>query len=143
MPRLKKPIPQIDEDLPYDRETEKILKAHGADDLSNEIGLVRYMNLVTLKKMNVHRNKLSYHDYLSTLRAITFSSGMVARLINTQYRIFQPLAEMENRYKAEMDGTYESLFEFAKKLMGEDRVAEIEWEALKSALDGKDGKPTS
>jgi hypothetical protein len=121
----------------YDRELKKILRRHAADDLFNEIELIRYMNLLVLQQMKVAGKKLSYRDYLETLRAITGAAGRIAHLTDIQYRLFKPLIEMETAHKTEMDATYQRILEIAQILMGGKKVGTIEMEALMQVMNNE------
>jgi hypothetical protein len=124
----------------YNREFRRILHSHGDGDLFNEIELMRYMNLVVLKQMNVEDKKLSYHDRLATLNAMTNSVGKIAQLTYMQYKIFEPLCEMQAKYRNEMEHTYSRISEIAEMLMGEEKVGEIEMDALGRVLRHESGE---
>ncbi len=100
------------------------------------------MNLLVLQRMNAEGKKLSYHDYLETLRAFTSSAGRIAHLTDVQYRVFKPLIEMETAHKAEMDGTFQRIFEIAQILMGEKKVGNIEMDALRQVMRDQDTSKT-
>lgn len=101
----------------FDRELGEFIQDHGQADLFAEIELIRYLNLVTLKRMNTKGKKLSYRDHLATLRAVTLAAGEIAHLASTQNKVFSPLVKMENKYKQEMDAIYERLEDISEMLM--------------------------
>lgn len=117
-------------DSSFTGDPEKILTQHGDKNLLNEIELLRYMNLVILQKMNSNRRKLTFYDYLSTLRILTYSAGRIAYLVDVQYRVFSHRVLLEQEHKQQMDSINDRITELAELLMGKERVAEIQFEAM-------------
>jgi hypothetical protein len=123
----------------YDRELKNILKRHGADDLLNEIELLRYLNLLVLKRMKAEGKKLTYRDHLETLRAFTNSAGRIAQLVEVQYRVFDPLAQREAAHKAGMDAVYQRILEIANLILGEEKMGDVEFKTMMKMLSEYEG----
>ncbi|MBI5294891.1 MAG: hypothetical protein HY869_05400 [Chloroflexi bacterium] len=121
----------------YDRELKGTIKRHGADDLYNEIELIRYLNLLLLKRMKVEGKKLTYHDHLETLRAFTHSAGKIAHLVEIQYRVFEPLNKMEAAHEQEMDVVNQRILEIASLFLGEEKAGKVEFEALMQIMSNQ------
>lgn len=123
----------------YDRALKGAIKRHGAGDLYHEIELLRYLNLLLLKRMKVEGKKLTYHDHLETLRAFTNSAGRIARLVEIQYRVFEPLSKVEAAHKQEMDVVNQRILEIASLFLGQEKVGSVQFEALTQILRDQDG----
>jgi hypothetical protein len=113
----------------FDQDMGEILHDHGQTDLLAEIELIRYLNLVTLKRMNTEGKKLSYRDHLATLRVVTLAAGEIAHLASTQNKVFSPLVKLEDKYKQEIENTYKRLVDISKMVMGRKKVEAIQEEA--------------
>lgn len=64
------------------------MKRYGADDLYNEVVVLRVLMHRALEKMNREGKKLTFQDHLSTLHAFSRASGRVAHLMEVQQRLF-------------------------------------------------------
>jgi len=117
----------------------KILSQHGDKDLLNEIELLRYMNLVVLQEMNAVQANLTFQDHLAALRAVTFSAGRIAHLVDVQYRVFSPRAQLEQAHQEQMESLYTHILEIAEGLMGKKRVGKIEFTALIDEMHARGG----
>ena len=121
-------------------ENARIIKYHGDEQLLNEVKLLRYMMLVVLQQMNAKKKKLTYYDYLNTLRVVSLSAGRVAHLVDIQYRIFSPRQQLEQAHQEEMEQAFTGIREFFAGILGQDAVAEIELNAMQQVLLGGDRK---
>lgn len=100
------------------------------------------MNLLVLQRMKGEGKKLSYHDYLETLRAFTSAAGRIAHLTDVQYRVFKPLIEMETAHKAAMEAIDQRILEIAEILMGQEKVGNIQLDALMQLQHDEDRDKT-
>ena len=64
MPSKKTAPPPTGYEAYYTRDLKRSIQRHGADDLVSDIELIRYMNLLTLKRMKAEGNKLTFRDHL-------------------------------------------------------------------------------
>jgi len=130
MPSKKTAPPPTGYEAYYTRDLKRSIQRHGADDLVSDIELIRYMNLLTLKRMKAEGNKLTFRDHLETLRAITNSAGKIAHLVEVQHRVFEPLAQLEATHQEEMEALHQRILEIAALVLGDDKVGDIEFESM-------------
>ncbi|MBI3175678.1 MAG: hypothetical protein HYZ25_18305 [Chloroflexi bacterium] len=138
MPSKKTAQPPTGYEVYYARDLKRTIQRYGADDLVNDIELIRYMNLLTLKRMKAEGKRLTYHDHLETLRAITNSAGKIAHLVEVQHRVFEPLAQLEAAHQAEMEELHRRILEIAALVLGEDKVDDIEFETMCKIVRGEE-----
>lgn len=130
----KTDVPPTAYEAQYTRDLKRSIQRHGADDLFNEIELIRYMNLLILKRMKTEGKKLTYHDHLETLRALTNSAGKIAHLVEIQYRVFEPLSKTQAAHQQEMDTLHQRIMEIATLVLGEEKLGNVEFEAMSQIL---------
>ena len=118
-------------------EPDELLVNHGERNLVNEIELLRHLNLIVLRKMNAEKKKLSFQEYLTTLRTMTYSAGRIAHLAQVQYRVFSPRLHMEQTHKMDLNYTYNRMLEVDNLLMGDKEVRNAQFDVIKKLMQDK------
>jgi len=81
-------------DSDYDDDEFDTMKRYEADDLYNEVELIRLLMLRTMDKMNKEKKKMTLQDHFSALHVFSRASGRVANLMLIQQKVFPPLEKL-------------------------------------------------
>ncbi|MBI5840932.1 MAG: hypothetical protein HZB19_12600 [Chloroflexi bacterium] len=113
----------------------KLMQEYGIGDLMDEVGVNRVMLMRTLDKMNEVKEQLTFRDHLEALRAVSYTTGRIASLLDTRERLYQPYQEVEKQYKEYFDQVEELFEEMGPKIYGQKKWDEMQWDSLRKAMD--------
>jgi hypothetical protein len=118
----------------YVAEEHKLMKEFGVGDLVDEIWLNRIMLLRTVDKMNQEKERLTFRDHLDALRAVSYSTGRIASLLEIREELFKPYQELENVYREHFDQIYELVEVIGEKFYGQEKWEEMQMEEFRQAI---------
>lgn len=112
----------------------KLMQEYGIGSLMDEVGINRVMLIRTLNKMNEVRKQLTFRDHLDALRAVSYTTGRIAQLLDTRERLYQPYNEIEERYQQGIKDIREEFDKFGVAFCGQEQ-----WDLmqLKAALEAE------
>jgi hypothetical protein len=112
----------------------KLMQNYGVGNLVDEVGVNRIMLLRTMDKMNQEIEHLSFRDHLDAMRAVAYTTGRIASLLDTRERLYQPYKEMEERYNKYMDEINQAIEDFSVAVLGQEQWDEIQAKAWRNAI---------
>jgi hypothetical protein len=112
----------------------KLLLNYGVGDLMDEVGVNRIMIVRTLDKMNQEMENLSFRDHLDAMRAMAYTTGRIASLLDTRERLYQPYLEERKQFREYMDEMNQIIENFSISALGQEKYDEIQAEALRQAM---------
>jgi hypothetical protein len=107
----------------------KLMQNYGVGDLMDEVGVNRVMLMRTMDKMNEVKEQLTFRDHLDALRAVAYSTGRIASLLDTRERLYQPYLEERKQYREYMDKVNQIIEDFGISAMGQEKWDEIQLDA--------------
>lgn len=110
------------------------MQNYGVGDLIDEVGVNRVMIVRTLDKMNQEMEKLTFRDHLDAMRAISYTTGRIASLLDTRERLYQPYLEERKQLREYMDEVNQIIEDFSIKILGQEKWDEMESEAWMLAM---------
>lgn len=113
----------------------KLLQNYGVGNLMDEVGVNRVMLLRTLDKMNQEMEHLSFRDHLDAMRAVSYTTGHIARLLDTRERLYQPYKEFKEQYNEYINQVDQMIEDLSIKILGQEKWEEIQLDALKQAIE--------
>lgn len=122
----------------------KLMQNYGVGDLIDEVGVNRVMLVRMLDKMNQELENLTFRDHLDAMRAVSYTTGRIANLLDTRERLYQPYLEERKKYREYMDEMEQMIEDFSITILGQEKWDEIQAKALVQALTkenngGRDG----
>jgi hypothetical protein len=112
----------------------KLMRIYGVGDLLDEIWLNRVMLLRTADKMNQEKERLTFRDHLDALRAVSYSTGRIASLLEIREELFKPYQELENVYREHFDQVNELVEVIGEKFYGQEKWEEMQMEEFRQAI---------
>lgn len=111
----------------------KLMQNYGVGNLMDEVGVNRIMILRMLDKMNQEMKNLSFSDHLDAMRAVSYSTGRIASLLDARERLYQPYLEVEKQYRDFVDQIAEINDKVGIQLYGQEKWDQMQWDALRKA----------
>ncbi|MBL0344435.1 hypothetical protein [Candidatus Villigracilis affinis] len=74
----------------------KLMQNYGVGDLMDEVGVNRIMIVRTLDKMNQEMDNLTFKDHIDAMRAVSYTTGRIASLLDIRERLYKPYQEVKN-----------------------------------------------
>ncbi len=113
----------------------KLMQNYGVGDLLDDIGINRVMLLRTMEKMNEDRKQLTFRDHLAAMRAVSYTTGHIASLLEIREELFRPYQEVEDKYRKGFEEVFDLIEEGGIKMVGQEKWGEIKRKAILQALD--------
>jgi hypothetical protein len=118
----------------------KLMQNYCVGDLLDEVGVNRVMLMRTLDKMNKVHEQLTFRDHLDALRAVAYSTGRIASLLDTRERLYQPYLEERKRYREYMDKVNQIITDLGVSAIGQEKWDDIQLDAwLQVMAKGNNG----
>jgi len=118
----------------------KLMFNYEVGNLLDEVGVNRIMILRTLDKMNQEMDNLSFRDHLDAMRAVAYSTGRIASLLDTRERLYQPYLEERKQYRQYMDEMNRIIDDFTKDFLGKEKWKEYQDGELRRALERENNR---
>jgi len=112
----------------------KLMQNYGVGNLMDEVGVNRIMIVRTLDKMNQEKENLTFRDHLDALRAISYTTGRIASLLDTRERLYKPYLEERKQYREYMDEMNQIIEDFTVNILGQEKWDEMQWESIRQAM---------
>jgi len=110
------------------------MQNYGVGNLMDEVGVNRIMIVRTLDKMNREKKNLTFRDHLDALRAVSYSTGRIASLLDTRERLYKPYQEVEKQYREYFDEVQKLFDEVGPEIYGQETWDQMQWNALRKTM---------
>lgn len=113
----------------------KLMQNYGVGNLMDEVGVNRIMIVRTLDKMNQEMDNLTFKDHIDAMRAVSYTTGRIASLLDIRERLYKPYQEVKKQYSEYFDEVEKFLDRVGLQIYGQEKWEEMQWEAAIKALD--------
>lgn len=112
----------------------KLTQDYGVGNLMDEVGVNRIMLVRTLEKMNEVRDQLTFRDHLDAMRAVSYTTGRIASLLEIREKLYQPYLEERKQYQEYRDEMWGIIEDYSVRILGQEKWDEMEWNALRQSM---------
>ncbi len=119
----------------------KLMQNYGVGNLMDEVGVNRIMIVRTLDKMNQEMDNLTFKDHIDAMRAVSYTTGRIASLLDIRERLYKPYQEVKKQYSEYFDEVEKFLDRVGLQIYGQEKWEEMQWEAAIKALAGMEQHP--
>jgi hypothetical protein len=121
----------------------KLMQNYGVGNLLDEIGINRVMLLRTMDKMNEDRKQLTFRDHLDALRAVSYSTGRIASLLEIREELYKPYQEVENHYREGIEQVEELIEKVGVTICGKKEWEKVHLDAMRQIMMDEAASPKS
>lgn len=112
----------------------KLMLNYGVGNLVDEVGVNRIMIVRTLDKMNQEMEHLTFRDHLDAMRAVSYTTGRIASLLDARERLYKPYQKVENEYREYFDQVVEFIDKVGNETYGEEKWDEMQWNWTRKSM---------
>lgn len=86
-------------------------------------------------------DKITFKDHIDAMRAVSYTTGRIASLLDIRERLYKPYQEVKKQYSEYFDEVEKFLDRVGYKFMARKKWEEMQWEAAIKALAGMEQHP--